>query len=207
MSLVYTLSITDRYMITQVLEPIRLELELTDAGVGLLTGPSLAFFYVILGFPISWLIDRSNRRNIIAVSIIAWSAMTVCTGLSRNFWQLLISRIGIGIGEAGGTPGANSIISDYFAAARRPMALCVFSLGAPIGAYFASDTTGWIADMHGWRAPFLWLGAPGVIVGVLIYFTVKEPRRGRLDAVLVDRQALVHGRHALSVDASGPPYI
>ena len=188
MSLVYTLSITDRYMITQVLEPIRLELKLTDAGVGLLTGPSLAFFYVILGFPISWLIDRSNRRNIIAVSIVAWSAMTVCTGLSRNFWQLLISRIGIGVGEAGGTPGANSIISDYFAAARRPMALCVFSLGAPIGAYLASDTTGWIADMHGWRAPFLWLGAPGVLVGLLIYFTVREPRRGRLDAVLVENK-------------------
>ena len=188
MCLVYTLSITDRYMITQVLEPIRLELHLSDAGVGLLTGPSLAFFYVILGFPISWLIDRSNRRNIIAASIIAWSAMTMFTGLSRNYWQLLISRIGIGIGEAGGTPGANSIISDYFAAARRPMALTVFSLGAPIGAYFASDTTGAIADLHGWRAPFLWLGAPGIVVGLLIYFTVKEPRRGQLDAVLVDRK-------------------
>jgi predicted MFS family arabinose efflux permease len=188
MCLVYTLSITDRYMITQVLEPIRLELHLSDAGVGLLTGPSLAFFYVILGFPISWLIDRSNRRNIIAASSIAWSAMTVFTGLSRNYWQLLISRIGIGVGEAGGTPGANSIISDYFAAARRPMALTVFSLGAPIGAFFASDTTGAIADLHGWRAPFLWLGAPGVVVGLLIYFTVKEPRRGQLDAVLVDKK-------------------
>jgi predicted MFS family arabinose efflux permease len=186
MCLVYTLSITDRYMITQVLEPIRLELHLSDSGVGLLTGPSLAFFYVILGFPISWLIDRSNRRNIISVSIVAWSAMTLFTGLSRNYWQLLISRIGIGIGEAGGTPGANSIISDYFAAARRPMALTVFSLGAPIGAYFASDTTGAIADLHGWRAPFLWLGAPGVIVGLLIYLTVREPRRGNLDAHLVD---------------------
>jgi predicted MFS family arabinose efflux permease len=188
MCLVYTLSITDRYMITQVLEPIRRELNLTDSGVGLLTGPSLAFFYVILGFPISWLIDRSNRRNIISASIIAWSAMTLCTGLSRNYLQLLISRIGIGVGEAGGTPGANSIISDYFAAARRPMALTVFSLGAPIGAYFASDTTGAIADLHGWRAPFLWLGAPGVIVGLLIYLTVKEPRRGQLDAVLVDKK-------------------
>jgi predicted MFS family arabinose efflux permease len=188
MCLVYTLSITDRYMITQVLDPIRRELKLTDSGVALMTGPTLAFFYVILGFPISWLIDRSNRRNIISISIIAWSAMTLCTGLSRNSWQLVLSRIGIGVGEAGGTPGANSIISDYFAAARRPMALTVFSLGAPIGAYFASDTTGAIADLHGWRAPFLALGAPGVIVGLLIYFTVKEPRRGKLDAVLVDKK-------------------
>jgi len=188
MCLVYTLSITDRYMITQVLESIRLELQLTDAGVGFLTGVSFALFYLVLGFPISWLIDRSNRRNIIAASIALWSVMTACTGLSRNYWQLLASRIGIAVGEAGGTPGANSIISDYFPAARRPMALTVFSLGAPIGAYFASDTTGAIADLHGWRAPFLWLGLPGVIVGLLIYFTVKEPRRGQHDAVLVDKK-------------------
>ena len=186
MCAVYTLSITDRYMVTQVLEPIRLELQLSDSGVGWLTGPSLAFFYVILGFPISWLIDRSNRRNIISVSIIAWSAMTLCTGLSRNYWQLLVSRIGIGVGEAGGTPGANSLISDYFPALRRPMALTVFSLGAPIGAYFASDTTGAIADLHGWRAPFLWLGAPGLLVGLLIFLTVREPRRGYLDAHLTE---------------------
>jgi len=188
MCLVYTLSITDRFMITQVLEPIRVELHLTDSGVGWLTGPSLAVFYVVLGFPISWLIDRSSRRNIISVSIVAWSAMTLCTGCSRNYWQLLASRIGIGVGEAGGTPGASSIISDYFVAARRPMALTVFSLGAPIGAYFASDTTGAIADLHGWRAPFLWLGAPGVIIGLLIFITVREPRRGNLDAVLVDKK-------------------
>jgi predicted MFS family arabinose efflux permease len=188
MCLVYTLSIADRYMITQVLEPIRLELKLTDAGVARLTGLSLAFFYVIMGFPLSWLIDRSNRRNIIAASIVAWSALTACTGLSRNYLQLLVSRIGVGVGEAGGTPGANSIISDYFAAARRPMALTVFSLGAPIGAYLASDITGAIADLRGWRAPFLWLAVPGVVVGLLIYFTVREPRRGQLDAVLVDKK-------------------
>ena len=186
MCAVYTLSITDRYMVTQVLEPIRVELHLSDSGVGWLTGPSLAFFYVILGFPISWLIDRSNRRNIISVSIVAWSAMTLCTGLSRNYWQLLVSRIGIGVGEAGGTPGANSLISDYFPALRRPMALTVFALGAPIGAYFASYTTGWIADLHGWRAPFLWLGAPGLLVGLLIFLSVREPHRGSLDAHITE---------------------
>ena len=183
---VYTLSITDRYMVTQVLEPIRLELHLTAGGVGALTGLWLGLFYITMGFPISWLIDRGSRRAIVSASIIGWSAMTVSTGLSRNYWQLLVSRIGIGVGEAGGTPGANSLISDYFPASRRPMAATVFSLGAPIGAYFASDTTGAIADVHGWRAPFLWLGLPGVIVGLLIYFTVREPRRGNLDAHITD---------------------
>lgn len=188
MCAVYTLSITDRYMVTQVLEPIRLELHLTAGGVGALTGLWLGLFYITMGFPISWLIDRGSRRNIVTASIVGWSVMTMCTGLSRNYWQLLVSRIGIGVGEAGGTPGANSLISDYFPVVRRPMALTVFSLGAPIGAYFASDTTGAIADLHGWRAPFLWLGVPGLVVGALIYFTVREPRRGNLDAHISDRK-------------------
>jgi predicted MFS family arabinose efflux permease len=188
MCAVYTLSITDRYMVTQVLEPIRLELHLTAGGVGALTGLWLGMFYITMGFPISWLIDRGNRRNIVAASIAAWSVMTMCTGLSRNYWQLLVSRIGIGVGEAGGTPGANSLISDYFPVTRRPMASTIFSLGAPIGAYFASDTTGAIADLHGWRAPFLWLGVPGLLVGSLIYFTVREPKRGNLDAHITDQK-------------------
>ena len=188
MCAVYTLSITDRYMITQVLEPIRLELHLTAGGVGALTGLGLGLFYITMGFPISWLIDRGSRRNIVAVSIVSWSVMTMCTGLSRNYWQLLVSRIGIGVGEAGGTPGANSLISDYFPVSRRPMASTIFSLGAPIGAYFASDTTGAIADLHGWRAPFLWLAVPGLLVGALIYFTVREPKRGNLDAQISDQK-------------------
>ena len=178
---VYTLSITDRYMISQVLEPIRLELHMTDIGVNIITATPLAFFYIVLGFPISWLIDRGNRRNIIVVCLIAWSAMTAFCGLSRTAWQLVLARVGVGVGEAGGTPGANSIISDYFPALRRPMALTIFSLGAPIGAYFASDTAGAIADHLGWRAAFLWLGLPGTLMGLLIYFTVREPKRGQQD--------------------------
>jgi len=183
MVLVYTLSIADRYVISTVLEPIRLELQLTDSGIAFLTGVSLALFYVVLGFPISWLIDRGNRRNIIAWCLIGWSVMTAFCGLSRTYWQLLLSRIGVGIGEAGGTPGANSIISDYFPAERRPMALTVFALGAPIGAWLGADIAGMIADKYDWRTVFLVLGVPGVILGVLIYFTVQEPRRGQMDCV------------------------
>ncbi|HEY6482987.1 MAG TPA: MFS transporter [Steroidobacteraceae bacterium] len=181
MMTVYTLSIADRYVISTVLEPIRLELHLSDAGIGFLSGVSLALFYVVFGFPISWVIDRSNRRNIIAISVVLWSVLTICTGLSRTYWQLLLSRFGVGIGEAGGTPGANSIISDYFPAVRRPMALTVFSLGAPIGAWLGADIAGRIADAFGWRAVFLSLGAPGVLFGLLLYLTVREPRRGQLD--------------------------
>ncbi|GAC1675652.1 MAG: MFS transporter [Steroidobacteraceae bacterium] len=181
MMLVYALSIADRYVISTVLEPIRLELQLSDSGIAFLSGVSLAVFYVIFGFPISWLTDRSNRRNIIAVSIIVWSAMTVCSGLARSYGQLLLSRFGVGIGEAGGTPAANSIISDNFPTARRPMALTIFSLGAPIGAWVGSDIAGRIAEHHGWRSVFLALGVPGVLFGLLILLSIKEPRRGQLD--------------------------
>jgi predicted MFS family arabinose efflux permease len=183
MVLVYTLSIADRYVISTVLEPIRLELQLTDSGIAFLTGVSLALFYVVLGFPLSWLIDRGNRRNIIALCLIGWSIMTAFCGLSRTYWQLLLSRIGVGVGEAGGTPGANSILSDYFPAERRPMALTIFSLGAPIGAWLGADIAGMIADRYDWRTVFLVLGIPGVVVGLLIFFTVKEPRRGQMDHV------------------------
>ena len=189
MVLVYTMSIADRYAISTVQESIRLELKLTDSGIASLTGVSLGLFYVTFGFPIAWLIDRSNRRNIIAASVAAWSAMTVLCGLARNYTQLIISRIGVGVGEAGGTPGANSILSDYFPAERRPMALTVFGLGAPIGAWLAADFAGAIADHFGWRTVFLALGVPGAILATLIYFTVKEPRRGRFDAKANDVNA------------------
>ncbi len=139
---VYTLSIADRYAISTVLEPIRLELHLTDSGIAFLTGTSLALFYVVFGFPLSWLTDRYSRRIILTCSVLAWSAMTICTGLSHNYRQLQLSRLGVGVGEAGGTPAANSILSDYFPCVRRPMALTIFALGAPIGAWIAADFAG-----------------------------------------------------------------
>ncbi len=181
MCLVYTLSISDRYSISTVLEPIRRELHLSDANIAFLTGVSLAIFYVTFGFPLSWLIDRRSRRNIIGVCLIAWSVLTAATGLARSYWQLLWARIGVGVGEAGGTPGANSILSDFFPASRRPMALSVFSLGAPIGAWLGSQVAGAIAYRFGWRAMFLALGIPGVLAGLLVLFSIREPRRGCLD--------------------------
>ena len=180
---VYAMSIADRYVISTVLEPIKLELHLTDSGIAFLTGVSLALFYVVFSFPLAWIMDRGNRRTLIAASIALWSALTVLSGLSRNYTQLLLSRFGVGIGEAGATPGANSLISDYFPASRRPMALSVFALGAPIGAWLGADVAGRIADTHGWRAAFLMLGIPGIVISVLIFFTIKEPRRGRFDPV------------------------
>ncbi len=186
MCLVYTISIADRYVTSTVLESIRTELHLTDSGVAFLTGTALAAFYVVMGFPLSWLIDRGNRRNIIAACLVFWSAMTALTGMARSQGQFMLARIGVGVGEAGGTPGASSILSDYFPTVSRPMALTVFSLGAPVGAWVAASFAGGIADLYGWRAVFLALGVPGVLVGALILLTVREPARGQFDHTLAE---------------------
>jgi MFS family permease len=182
MCLVYTLSIADRYVVSTVLDPIKNDLHLTNLGVSLLTGMAFGVFYIILGFPLSWMIDRYNRRRIVAVCLVLWSVMTAVCGLARTAFQFFLARVGVTVGEAGGTPGANSLLSDYFPATRRAMALTVFSLGAPIGAWLGYNVAGTIADQHGWRAAFYALGVPGVLAGLAVWFTVREPRRGCLDS-------------------------
>src|SRR5271155_3455164 len=184
MCLISAITPAARYVVSTVLEPIRLELRLDDAGVAFLTGAPLALFYVTIGIPISWLADRANRRNILAVSLIVWSAFTAVCGLSRNYWEFLLGRIGVGVGEAGGTPPSTAIVSDYFPADRRPMAMAVLALGAPIGAWLGANMAGAVAHAYGWRAAFIALGVPGLIVGVIVYLTVREPARGRLDAIV-----------------------
>jgi predicted MFS family arabinose efflux permease len=183
MCMVYAINIAARYVVTTVFEPIRLELHLTDAGAAFLTGVPLALFYVVFGMPIAWFADRSNRRNIVAAALIIWSGFTVLCGLSQTYWQLLLGRIGVGVGEAGATPPSTSIVSDCFPPERRPMALSVLALGAPIGAWMGADLAGAVAQALGWRAAFFALGVPGLLLGVLVFLTVREPRRGRLDAI------------------------
>ena len=182
MTVVYALNIADRFSISTLLEPIRKELQLSDSGIGFLTGVALALFYVTVGIPVAILADRSNRRNILAIAIAIWSAMTVLCGLAQNYWQLLLGRFGVGIGEAGGTPPATSILADKFPASRRPMALTIFALGACLGAWLGSSLAGQVAERYGWRAAFLVLGGPGLLVAAIVWLTVREPQRGQLDA-------------------------
>ncbi|MGO9716514.1 MAG: spinster family MFS transporter [Steroidobacteraceae bacterium] len=182
--LIYAINIADRYVVSTVLEPIRIELHLDDAGVAFLTGWPLAIFYVTFGIAVSWLADRSNRRNILAISLIVWSAFTALCGLSRTYAEFFLGRIGVGVGEAGGTPPSTAIVSDYFPADRRPMAMTVLALGAPIGAWLGANMAGAIAHAYSWRAAFLALGVPGLLVGIIVYITVREPARGRLDAIV-----------------------
>jgi MFS family permease len=189
LTIAYALNIADRFSISTLIEPIRLELRLSDSGIAFLTGVALALFYVTVGIPIAALADRTNRRNILAVAIAVWSGMTALCGLAQTYSQLLLARFGVGIGEAGGTPPSTSILADKFPPARRPMAMTVFALGACLGAWLGSSVAGAAAERSGWRAAFLVLGLPGLIVALIVALTVREPRRGQLDAASASQQA------------------
>src|ERR1700686_1506519 len=181
LTVVYALNIADRFSISTLIEPIRQELRLSDSGIALLTGWALALFYVTAGIPIATLADRKSRRNILAIALAIWSGMTALCGLAHGYWQLLLARFGVGIGEAGGTPPSTSMPAGKFPPARRPMANTIFARGACLGAGLGS-LAGEGAERGGWRAAFLVLGIPGVVVALIVWLTVREPRRGQLDA-------------------------
>jgi predicted MFS family arabinose efflux permease len=188
LTLVYALNIADRFSISTLIEPIRQELQLSDSGIAFLTGVALALFYVTIGIPIATLADHANRRNILALALAVWSGMTALCGITQSYWQLLLARFGVGIGEAGGTPPSTSILADKFPPARRPMALTIFALGASLGAWLGSSIAGKVAERAGWRAAFLVLGIPGLVVALLVWMTVREPRRGQLDSTTTPGQ-------------------
>jgi predicted MFS family arabinose efflux permease len=178
----YALNIADRFSISTVIEPLRAELKLSDTRTALLTGGALALFYVTVGIPVAGFADRANRKRILAWALAVWSAMTALCALAQGFWQLLLARFGVGIGEAGGTPPSTSILADNFPPARRPFALTIFALGACLGAWLGSAPVGAVAERDGWRAAFLFLGLPGLALAAVVAFTVREPRRGALDS-------------------------
>ncbi len=175
---VYTFNFIDRQILSILLEPIKLELGLSDTALGLLTGFAFALFYATLGIPIARYADKNNRRNLIALALAIWSGMTALSGLAQNFWQLLAARIGVGVGEAGCSPPAHSMIADYFPAENRATALGIYSLGIPVGILFGFLAGGWLNEFFGWRVAFFVVGIPGLILAVLVRLTLAEPTRG-----------------------------
>ncbi len=178
---VYIFNFIDRQILVILQESIKTDLGLSDTQLGLLTGLAFALFYVTLGIPIARLADKTNRKKIIAISLAIWSAMTVVSGRALNFTQLLLARIGVGIGEAGASPAAHSMISDYFPANKRATALAVYSMGIYIGILLGYLFGSWLDEFFGWRSALMFLGLPGILYAVFFYFTVKEPPRGYAD--------------------------
>ncbi len=175
---VYVFNFIDRQILTILLEPIKQELGVSDSAMGFLTGGAFAIFYTFAGIPIGRFADRGVRRSVIAVGAALWSAMTALSGLAQSFVQLALARIGVGIGEAGCSPPAHSLLSDYFPPERRATALAVYASGIHFGTAFGWLAGGQIADALGWRAAFFVVGLPGILLAALVQLTVREPPRG-----------------------------
>lgn len=176
--IVYTLNFLDRQILNILAEPIKAELGLSDTALGLLAGPAFAVFYAVLGIPIARFADKrsTNRVWLISVSLAIWSAMTALCGFVQNFTQMLLARIGVGVGEAGCTPAAHSLISDTVPPEKRSSAIAFFGLGVPIGSLLGLIIGGIVNDIYGWRAALMLVGAPGLLLAVVLPFLIREPR-------------------------------
>jgi MFS family permease len=178
LTVVYAFNFIDRQLLAILQESVKLDLGLSDSQLGLLAGFAFALFYASAGIPIARWADHSNRRNIVAAAVFTWSFMTAISGAVQNYTQLLLARIGVGVGEAGGSPPSHSIISDIFPPEKRASAIGFYSTGVNIGILFGFLLGGWINEYFGWRWAFVVVGIPGILLAVLVRFTLREPIRG-----------------------------
>ncbi len=184
--IVYIFNFIDRQIVNILAEPIARDLGLSDTQIGLMTGLAFALFYTVLGIPIARFADRSStsRPKVIAVALAIWSLMTALGGLAQNFGQLLLARIGVGVGEAGCTPPAHSLISDMVPPERRSSALAFYSLGIPVGTLLGMIIGGTLADYVGWREAFVIVGLPGMALALIVWFVIKDPRHSDAATIL-----------------------
>lgn len=178
LTVVYVFNFIDRQIFAILAQSIKTDLGLSDTQLGALGGVAFGIFYATLGIPIARLADRYSRVNVITISLTVWSAMTALQAFAGGFWQLLLARIGVGVGEAGGSPPSHSLLADYFPSGERAGALGIYALGIPIGILFGNMAGGWINEFFGWRNAFLLVGIPGVLLAIVFKRTVKEPARG-----------------------------
>ena len=175
---VYVFNFIDRQVLAILLQPIKQELQASDTAMGFLTGFAFVVFYTFAGIPIARWADRTSRRSVIALGLAVWSVMTAASGLARSFTQLALARIGVGVGEAAGSPPAHSLLSDYFPPERRATALSIYATGVYIGAMIAFIAGGYIREHFGWRLVYLLVGLPGIPLALLVRMTVRELPRG-----------------------------
>lgn len=181
--LVFTSSHVDRQIMGILGQPIKESLLISDTQLGLLTGIMFAVFYATLGMPMAMWADRNNRRNLISFSVFLWSLMTALCAAATNFMQLLLLRIGVGVGEAGSNPPSHSMIADLYPPEKRSTAMAIFGTGINWGILIGFLVGGWIKEWYGWRTAFVVVGLPGILLAVLVRYTVKEPPRGYSEAL------------------------
>ena len=187
--LVQMMAIVDRQVLAILAEPIKLEFGLSDFQLGALTGLAFALFYSTMGIPIAAWVDRGNRRNVIALALAVWSALTALSGVAANFMHLLLLRIGVGAGEAAVQPSMVSMLSDYYPPEQRAGAVAIAAIGVNIALLVGFPVGGWIGDQYGWRMAFIALGVPGVLLAVLVRLTMREPPRGASEGRIAEAEA------------------
>lgn len=181
LTLAYAFAHIDRSIVSVLLPSIKHEFGVSDTALAFLSGLAFVIFFILLGIPIAVWADKGSRRNIIALSIALWSAMTALCGAAASFVQLVLARIGVGVGEAGLTPATYSILSDLFPPKERGFAMGIYSSGVYIGLLLGLSMGGYIAQHLGWRETFVIAGLPGLAVATLLRLTISEPRRGHRD--------------------------
>ena len=181
--LVAVFNVCDRTIMSVLVPEIRADLGLNDRHLGILMGPAFAIVHIAAGLPIARLADRSSRRNIIAAGLFAWSLLTMAQGLARNFGQLLVARMGVGIGEAAGAPPSHSLLADYAPPEKRARALSILQVGSMCGMGLGMVFGGWVNEIWGWRVAFIAVGVPGIALAVVVRLTLREPPRGISDRV------------------------
>lgn len=181
LTFIYTANYVDRQIVAILLQSIKLDMGLSDTQLGLLSGLAFAIFYATLGIPIAYLADRVSRKKIIIVSLSLFSVMTIICGFAQNFIQLLLARIGVGVGEAGTSPPSHAMIADMYAPNERATPLAIFALGINIGLLIAFLVGGWVNHHYGWRTAFQVVALPGLLLVVIAMFTLRDPPRGLSD--------------------------
>lgn len=180
--LVAIFNFADRAILAVLAQPIKEDLQLTDTDLGLLQGLGFAILYSVLGVPLGMLAERINRTRLLAICIAVWSAMTVACGFANSFLTMLLGRVGVGVGEAGAQPITNSLVSDHFQPGSRGSIFSIILLGSPLGFLLGQSVGGIVASEFGWRAAFYAMGVPGLLVALLVLFTLREPPRGLVDS-------------------------
>ncbi len=188
LTIVSALNYFDRQLIVILQEPIKAELGLSDTQLGLMTGLAFAIFYCSVGIPIARYSDRNNRKNVVGISVAVWSFMTAITGFVNSFFQMLLVRIGVGVGEAGSAPASQAILSDYFSENERPVAFAIWATSIYIGLFLGFSMGGLLESSLGWRNAFIYLGFPGILVAIFLLWTVKEPPRGYSETVKITEE-------------------
>ena len=181
---IYTFNFLDRQIIGILGKDIVTELHLTKTEFGLMGGTAFALFYTVCGIPVAWFSDRGRRVWIISGACALWSLFTALCGTATGFVQLMLFRMGVGVGEAGGSPPSYSLISDYFPPSNRGVGLAIYSLGVPVGSMLGAFAGGRIAAAYSWRVAFYAVGIPGIALALLMLLIVREPKRGGLDVVV-----------------------